>query len=742
MKSKELIVSIYVQKEEEFETILKLIECDDEKKPFKIDKYLLNKDSESLNYSINVIFLNKKILYSTILYKNILSIKNNILIFSEKKTQEFYSKYLPKLKTSLLLSEINKRLFTEYLRLLVNSEKKQRKIERLENKIAKETQFLDLLESINIGTYVTNIEGDLLKVNKAFCDILGYSEKEICLMGAHELYSDARLRDEFIIENSKKNYVENLESALISKDGKEVNILESSRSVKDKSGNIICFEGIIQDVTESKIKNEELILLSKALDEAANGIVITDIDGRILWVNKSFTSMTGYEISEIKKKDTRILKSGLHNNYFYKTMWETILEGKVWSGEIYNKKKDGEIVLEEMTITPLVIDNEIKNFVAIKHDITQRKDYETALKESEERLRRIFDNTSLGIFRISYNGKILLGNKAFVNMLGYKAFHEIALSNVAPSFFEKNNYKKIFDLVSSSKEVLGAEIKLFKKSKNRIVCRVNSKKVFDKNNKLQFIDCTLEEITKFKKAQEELKTAKAEAESSDTLKTEFLSVISHELRTPLNSLLSYSRILRDDLYQYFDDDLKNISDIIEQSGDRILRTINMTTNMVEIQSDNYKFNPETLDIYEDVFAKIMTDFEAKALDKGIDFFVDLSTGNTIIEGVDERSVKQIMIQLIDNAVKFTDEGEIVVRFSRQNNLLQFEISDTGLGIDEKYKNNLFSFFSQEKTVYTRPLNGNGLGLSIVKRYCEINNAAIEVESEFGFGSTFRITFNN
>ncbi|MFC2084220.1 PAS domain S-box protein, partial [Bacteroidota bacterium] len=139
-----------------------------------------------------------------------------------------------------------------------------------------------------------------------------------------------------------------------------------------------------------KISQEKLLWLNQAMKETANAVVLTDKDGRIEWVNPAFTKLTGYTFKEAVRKNPSILKSGKHRDEFYKDIWETIKSGRIWNGDIINKKKDGTLYTEEMTITPVKnIDGEITRYIAIKMDITERKRAEILLKESEEKFRSI-----------------------------------------------------------------------------------------------------------------------------------------------------------------------------------------------------------------------------------------------------------------------------------------------------------------------------------------------------------------
>jgi sigma-B regulation protein RsbU (phosphoserine phosphatase) len=161
----------------------------------------------------------------------------------------------------------------------------------------------------------------------------------------------------------------------------------NSRAIFDEKNKIIEIQNVGRDITPLKHAQEQLSLQSSALEAAANGIVITDRDGNILWANQALSRLTGYSLAEVTGKNPRIFKSGEMKLEFYRNMWDTICAGKVWSGEVINKKKDGSLYDEEMTITPISIGGgNISNFIAIKQDVTLRKEMKIKPARPENRL--------------------------------------------------------------------------------------------------------------------------------------------------------------------------------------------------------------------------------------------------------------------------------------------------------------------------------------------------------------------
>ena len=240
----------------------------------------------------------------------------------------------------------------------------------------------------------------------------------------------------------------------------------------------------------------------------------------------------------------------------------------------------------------------------------------------------------------------------------------------------------------------------------------------------------------------ELIKTKEKAEKADRLKSTFLAQMSHEIRTPINTLVSMSSILRYDFEESADDDQLMSFDIIDRAGGRIIRTVDLLLNLSEIQTGSYEPHLTKFDIFTGVISQIVAENKILAKSKNIDLNLIYSVKNSELVA-DHYTVNQIFTQLIDNAIKYTNKGEVNVKILRNHSeQLVVEIEDTGIGIEEEYLAKIFEPFTQEEMGYTRKYEGNGIGLALVKTYCELNKAKVEVESSKGVGSTFRVVFES
>ena len=665
-----------------------------------------------------------------------------------------------------------------------------------------EKRFRSLYENATIGIYRSKPDGEIIFANPKFIDILGYSSfeelKKVDVEGS--IYHNIEYREKFKKIMESEDVVHGFSAELVKKDGSKIFILESSRAIKDINGKIEYYEGTIEDITKQK-ETEQALIQSEVkyrsiFQSGSSGIVITNSQNYFVEVNPRFCEILGYTQEELlrltfldltypedigKSKDIMMkLHSGEEKRVNIEKRYNrkdgSIIWGAISVGIMKDKDSDAIYnvgIFEDIT-TRVNYYNDLKARDKVLSALSfstetflKTLDWQANLNEVLKRLGEALDVSRCYIFQNYYseNGDIFANQKyEWVKEGVSSEIKNSQMQNMSLKLFEKNNLEetllknKIF--TELTKNFDGEAKRLMESQSIKSLLLVP---IFESDYLWGFIgfdECfherewTTQEIEALKTAgnlfgvaikrkifEEELLRAKIKAEESDKLKSNFLAQMSHEIRSPINSILSFSSLLKNSIGSSVDDELKASFEIISSAGKRITRTIDLILNMSEVQTGTYEYLAKEIDIYKDVLLSIIEEFNVLAKTKNLHFLVTKNTDNTK-RAVDEYAVTQTFVNLIDNSFKYTEEGkiELIIDEDRKGRLV-ISVSDTGIGISEKYLKNIFKPFSQEEQGYSRKFEGNGLGLALVKNYCDMNNALITVESKKGIGSTFTVTFS-
>ena len=276
-----------------------------------------------------------------------------------------------------------------------------------------------LVESSQDAIIGKTTSGIVVSWNHGAETLYGYAAAEMIGKPMWLLIPPDRLGEaEDLLERARRgDQVCHIETVRLRKDGSLVDVALTTSPVRDSANNISVIAVIAHDITERKLAEQKTRLQTAALESAANGVVISDLHGHILWVNPAFTRLTGYSAVEVLGKNPKLLNSGKQDPAFYRTLWATILRGEVWNGEIVNRRKDGSFYDEEMTITPVhAADGTLDHFIAIKQNITERKRAEEELRFKTALLETEAETTIDGILAVDPSGRLLQANERFAEM--------------------------------------------------------------------------------------------------------------------------------------------------------------------------------------------------------------------------------------------------------------------------------------------------------------------------------------
>ncbi|MCU0725821.1 MAG: PAS domain S-box protein, partial [Planctomycetes bacterium] len=290
-----------------------------------------------------------------------------------------------------------------------------------------EERYRLILESSSEGIFGTDVDGNITFVNAAACRMLGYSTGELVGQPSHEAFHHHRCdQTPYPIEECpmyaayRHGRASRIDDELLwCKDGTGLPVEYGATPIR-KDGVVVGSVVSFTDITVRRQQEQELQTQHSALESAANAMAITDRSGTIQWVNPAFTRLTGYEREEAVGQNPRVLNSGAHDRSFFENMWRTILAGSVWQGTLTNRRKDGVLYQEEMTITPVRTQRgEITHFVAVKQDITERLRAEQRVRETERFFRSVLELAPDGMMVVDENGGIQLANAQCEKLFGY-----------------------------------------------------------------------------------------------------------------------------------------------------------------------------------------------------------------------------------------------------------------------------------------------------------------------------------
>jgi PAS domain S-box-containing protein len=647
-----------------------------------------------------------------------------------------------------------------------------------------------LLDSLTDLFFVKDLQGRYVVLNAAHARFLGEkSAATVVGRTAFDFFPPELARryhaDDVHVMESGCESVNEYEPS-VDRTGKSRTVVRTKRPLRDTHGTIIGLIGTAQDVTErlraeeslrimqetleqqvadrtaaAEQRSQELSFQKFALDQSAI-VAATDARGRITYVNDKFCEISGYAREELLGMDHRKVNSGLHPKEFFKEMYSTISAGRVWHGEIRNRAKTGAFYWVDTTIVPVVDKRRgrtVKGYVAIRQDITLHKEAEAALKKRTSELEAAIEsaersNRELGFQKYALDqhaivavtdarGHITYVNDKFCEISKYTREeligqdHRIVNSGLHPKEFFKQMYATI-----AKGNVWHGEIR------NRA-----------KDGSLYWVDTTIvpvtdqpggyikgyvairADITGWKETQQHLQAAKESAESASQSKGEFLANMSHEIRTPMTAIIGYADLLA--AGECSAAERLEFVQTIRRNGEHLLSLINDLLDLSKVEAGKLGMEAVSCDPRQ-IVTEVETSMRMRANAKGIEFAISCDGGVPRTVFTDPTRLRQVLFNLVSNAVKFTDKGEVRVHvsFDRGQQMLQYDVTDTGIGLSEEQQRVIFKPFAQADNSTTRRFGGTGLGLALSRRLVEMMGGQLTFVSELGVGSTFSITLRN
>ncbi len=503
-----------------------------------------------------------------------------------------------------------------------------------------------------------------------------------------------------------------------------------------KARNVLKEEKKRKEIEKNLLESEKRFRVMFELSPA--GIILLDVNGKVIEVNTSFCKTLGYSREEIIGQNIRLIappgsETRIENNI------SDILSGKTIIQEVKNIKKDGTFCIVALHETMIVLPDGTSGILSVSNDITEKK-------RSNERmitLSKALESISECVTITDLQNNIIFVNNAFCRIYGYTE-KEIIGRNISVLRSGENEEFSLETILSETiQKNWNGELVNIKKDGSKFPIELSTAHIKDENEMPVALIGIAVDISERKKIQSELIDAKEKAEESDQLKSAFLANMSHELRTPLNAVIGFAGLM---LESGPDKDTLTYSDIILKSGQHLLSLVEDLFDISMIESGQIKLNNEEVDllaVLRDVRDIILGE-RLRENKTGVDLFLSLDNSEDTVKLVtDSRKLKQILLNLLRNALKFTDMGSIefgfVLKKEAGNDIFQFFVRDTGIGIDKNYHETIFNIFRQIDDKHNRKFGGMGIGLAIAKKNTELLGGTIWVESEPAKGSVFYFT---
>jgi PAS domain S-box-containing protein len=504
--------------------------------------------------------------------------------------------------------------------------------------------------------------------------------------------------------------------------------------------------GLYSKEVESKKANAKaLAFYEHIMEQAPLSVVIADSKGDIEYTNPFFTTISGYSPEEVQGKNPRILQSGKTSPELFADLWDKLTHGQEWHGEFVNKTKNGEEYEEYAEIFPMKDESgEIRQYIAFKSDITQRKRAQRALTDQYYFTSQLLDFFPYPVFYADMEDNNRGCNKAYAQAFGVESGAEQSLPPIPElSHISKEDYSLFVELKKKCFEkaatVTARTQRKFANGESRhILYSVSPYYLADQTPGGYMVIIT--DIEDLHRREEELQFAMNHAQEAEKAKSQFLANMSHEIRTPMNAIIGMAYLaLRTKLTPKQQDYVEKI----HRSGTSLLGIINDILDFSKIESGKMQIENTEFDL-ENTIDSTIAYIARQANEKGLEFVCRVSPDIPRFLTGDPLRLSEIISNLASNAVKFTEKGQVTLEarlIGRIDNRvkLALAVSDTGIGMTPEQQAHLFEAFTQADNSTTRRFGGTGLGLAISRRLAELMGGTLAVSSEKDTGSTFTFT---
>ena len=614
-----------------------------------------------------------------------------------------------------------------------------------------EMRFRAIWDTTTDGMRLTNRAGDVLSVNKAFCQMVGLEADAMEGRSLSAAYADDGEQEDrvrrHILRFKNREFADREELKLTFQNGKTLDV-EISNAIVEMENREQLLLSVFHDITERRRADDKLreseLLYHSLVESLPQNIFRKDLNERFTFANQNFCKLMGKPLEEVLgKTDFDFSPKELAEKY-QEDDQRVMAAGKPFQTVEEHCEPGQPTIYVETVKTPLYDrDGNIAGIQGIFWDVTEKKRTENQLNYERDLLRSLLDTIPDRIYFKDRDSHFIRISRALADQFGLDDPEE-AIGKSDFDFFTREHAQPAFEdeqkIIETGKPIIGKTEKETWSDGGTTWALTTKMALQNTEGEIIGTFGVSKDITELKQAEEQLALTRDAALESARLKSEFLATMSHEIRTPLNGIIGMTGLLLDTT---LNSQQRDFARTVRSSADALLDIINDILDFSKMEAGRLVFEKIDFDlrgVVEDI-AELMAE---RAQSKGIEFGCDVQPDMTTLLRGDSSRIRQVILNLVGNAVKFTTAGEVVIRVSKEAETdealtARVAVCDTGIGISRNNADRIFEAFTQADGSTTRRYGGTGLGLAICKQLIEMMGGRIGVDSVMGEGSTFWFT---